>query len=96
MLTLCLSFDLAILNGGVPADELGSYTFVSVHGERVIDYFILSRDAISVATGLEVHGNVLSSHMSVELELKCTTGNVNNRHSLKSVQIPRLIIMLSI
>ena len=41
LLSLSLSFKLTILNGLVPGDENGKFTYISPHGNSVIDYFIV-------------------------------------------------------
>jgi len=67
LLSLCLEFELEIINGVVGGACGGKYTNISVHGNSVIDYFLVTCEMISNCVSLTVVENVLSSHMGVEL-----------------------------
>jgi len=69
LLSLCLSFDLTILNGTVSGDTCGNFTYLSVHGDSVVDYVVVSRSILSSCKHLYITENTLSSHMCVQLEL---------------------------
>ncbi|RUA06843.1 MAG: hypothetical protein DSY43_01110, partial [Gammaproteobacteria bacterium] len=69
LLSLCLSFELTILNGCVAGDALGKYTYISNTGDSVIDYLIISAELRDLCESLVVQENVLSSHMYVEFNL---------------------------
>ena len=66
LLTLCLSFNLTILNGAIAGDTGGDLTHLSVRGDSIIDYFV-SNSLVSHCVKFSVMENVLSSHMGIEL-----------------------------
>ena len=70
LLSLCSTHDLTILNGSVKGDYTGKFTYVSPHGNSVIDYIIVSQNLRSFCESLHVQPSVLSPHMCVELCLK--------------------------
>jgi len=67
LLTLCLSFNLTILNGAIAGDTGGDFTYLSVRGDSIVDYFIVSNSLASHCVKFSVTENVLSSHMGIEL-----------------------------
>jgi len=71
LLTLCLSFDLSIINGSPCDDSAGKYTYVSRHGNSVIDYLIMSIELKELCVHFTVQDNVLSSHMPLEFDISC-------------------------
>ena len=42
LLEFCLLFDLNIVNGSAPWDTEGKFTYISTHGNSLIDYFLES------------------------------------------------------
>ena len=66
LLSLCIAFDLAILNGFLNS-ESGRYTFVSANGSSVVDYCIVSRDLLPLFLSLHITESVASPHMCLEL-----------------------------
>ena len=48
LLSLCLSFELHIMNGNVAGDPIGRYTYISRSGNSVNDYLIISADIENV------------------------------------------------
>ena len=84
LLSLCLSFGLSIVNGNVAGDVEGMFTYLSSHGNSVIDYLIMSVEALPICKSLKVIPNPLSSHMCIEIDLE-TSDSVeeptpNNHH----------------
>ena len=75
LLSLCESFELIILNGLLPGDEHGEYTYIGHNGSSIIDYFIVSSCIFPLASRLHVVAKVDSKHMPVELILHLNTQN---------------------
>ena len=71
LLSTCLGFDLCILNGCIEGDWSGKYTYISATGNSVIDYVLVSREFMKNCKSLFVKENVLTSHLCLELCLKC-------------------------
>jgi len=71
LLSLCLAFDLLILNGYLTGDVSGAYTFMSTNGSSVVDYFIVSKDMFSVCQSLTIVETVASPHMCMEFIVQC-------------------------
>ena len=46
LLEMWAGFEFMILNGMCSSDPKGSFTFVSPHGNSIIDYFIASADLL--------------------------------------------------
>jgi len=71
LLTLCIAFELVILNGCVDAKQSEKFTFVSHAGSSVIDYWIVSPDIMPFCSSFFVNESVVSPHMCLELSLSC-------------------------
>lgn len=69
LLSLCLGFELQILNGTIEGDRHGAYTYISQTGNSVIDYFLVSKDFLPFCRTMEVKENILSAHLCLELIL---------------------------
>lgn len=69
LLDLCLCFDLHIHNGEVVGDEEGRYTYISEHGNSVIDYCITSLDFVDRVRSVSVAQRIESTHMPIETVL---------------------------
>ncbi|RUM94595.1 MAG: hypothetical protein DSZ28_02375, partial [Thiothrix sp.] len=65
--SMCIAFDLSILNGCLDGDVSGRFTFVSSAGSSVVDYFVVSQDILPLCTSLAVEESVVSPHMCLEL-----------------------------
>ena len=69
LVNLCKIYHLCILNGSVSGDEMGRFTYISNHGNSVIDYCLLATNGCSLPfnvhfrIGSEIH----SSHLPIEL-----------------------------
>ena len=74
LLSLCLGFELRILNGGIEGDRVGAYTYISQTGNSVIDYILVSEDFIPYCKSLVIKENVLTSHLCLELKLLSEIG----------------------
>jgi len=66
LLTLCLSFDLTILNGSSYCYD-HRFTYIAPTGNITIDYFLVSNDFTHHCTSLVIKENVVTKHMSLEL-----------------------------
>lgn len=75
LLNVCEHFGLVILNGHLPGDEQGEYTYIAHNGSSTIDYFIISRSIISVCSELKISSKIESKHMPVELKLLLSHAN---------------------
>lgn len=71
LLSVCLGFDLSIMNGGIDGDMTGNYTYISGTGNSVIDYYLVSRELVKICKHLIVRENVLTSHLCMELYIEC-------------------------
>ena len=70
LLTMCLSFNLTILNG-LFDEESGAHTYVSSNGCSVIDYCIVSTGLLWMFKSLRIVETVLSPHFCVEVDVCC-------------------------
>ena len=70
LLNVCEQFDFQILNGVARGDKCGNFTYVSPTGCSVIDYFIVSRNLLSLSLLLNVNCRIESKHMPVELSIE--------------------------
>ena len=66
LLSMCAALKLNILNGSSPHTASGNFTYISVHGNSVIDYLITSFDLLELCFNLKVGENILSPHMHIE------------------------------
>ena len=72
LLNVCEEFSLLIVNGLLPGDAFGDFTYIAHNGSSVIDYFLVSRCLINLAHTMCVIPKIESKHMPVELILKST------------------------
>ena len=70
---------LTILNGNIIGDKCGKYTYISTHGNSVIDYVIISAESYVKYLRFTVTENILSPHMPLELEIFANTNFIGNR-----------------
>ena len=50
LLCVCEQFDLIIMNGLLPGDEDGNFTYIARNGSSIINYFIMSKCLVHVAS----------------------------------------------
>ena len=91
LLCICEQFNLVILNGCLPGDEEGNYTYIAHNGSSVIDYFLLSRCLVHLGTRLAVIPNTESKHLPVELELELVGKNDVSVERQRKVKIQKYI-----
>ena len=70
LLCVCEQFDLIILNGLMPGDEDGKFTYIAHNGSSTIDYFIMSRSLVHMVSHLNVVSRIESKHMPAEMKFK--------------------------
>ena len=68
LLCVCEQFDLIILNGLMPGDEDGKFTYIAHNGSST--YFIMSRSLVHMASHLNMVSRIESKHMPVETKFK--------------------------
>ena len=61
---------LVVLNGLLPGDEDGNFTYISHSGSSIIDYFIMSRCLVHLGLQLSIVPKIDSKHMPVKMSLK--------------------------
>ena len=66
---LCKVHHLSVLNGSTDGDKRGSYTYISPHGDSVIDYCLVAAHFLPFKMDLKVGSRVESHHMPIEIEL---------------------------
>ena len=87
LLSLCIAFDLTILNGLIDRNKSGRFTYVGASGSSVIDYVIVSEEIIPFCRSLQVTETILSPHMRLELVMNCTAlWKERDSNGRKSVQ----------
>ena len=91
LLCICEQFNLVILNGCLPGDEEGNYTYITHNGSSVIDYILLSRCVVHLGTRLAVIPNIELKHMPVELELELVGKNDVSVEGQRKVKIQKYI-----
>ena len=50
LLCVCEQFDLIIMNGLLPGDEDGNFTYIARNGSSITNYFIMSKCLVHVAS----------------------------------------------
>ena len=65
LLSLCSGLDFGILNGCTPGNS-DKYTYMSVHGNSLVDYFIVSKEPREFCESVIVKEKVISSQMPIE------------------------------
>ncbi|XP_055922745.1 uncharacterized protein LOC129953526, partial [Eupeodes corollae] len=93
IIELCDSFGLRILNGTMPSDVSGDFTFVGGQGSSTIDYSMIGEDWEPFVTDFEVRELPYSDHLPIVVTLRMTGHStvVNNIDQL----LPRLNWKLS-
>jgi len=76
--TLCSIHHLFILNGCTTGDRDGRYTYISPHGESVIDYCLLAAEHPNHTINLVVASRVESDHLPLEITVDDETHTMNN------------------
>lgn len=71
LLSLCSCFDLHILNGSCEGDKEGRFTYISSHGNSVIDYYLFSRSLYLVLNEMCVLDRIDSKHMPISCSIQC-------------------------
>ena len=66
---LCKIHHLFLLNGSIDGDGDGKFTYLSQHGNSVIDYCLLDDEAIANSLNFQISNMVDSSHMPLEIKL---------------------------
>ena len=69
-LCVCEQFDLIIMNGLLPGNEDGNFTHIAHNGSSIIDYFIMSKCLVHLASHLNVVPRTESKHMPEEMKFK--------------------------
>jgi exonuclease III len=70
LIELCISTDLKIVNGRVPSDQHGSFTYLSNNGNSLIDYALISYELFPFVNSFVVHDlTSFSSHRPINLIL---------------------------
>ena len=87
LLSLCASYELTILNGCEEFPESGEFTYLSAHGESVIDYFVVSRDISYICSELKIAHSVLSSHLPLEMTIQSPTAMGRDRTGVRESRI---------
>ena len=90
LLDMCACLNLKLLNGCQEFQESGGFTYLSVHGYSVVDYFMASFDFTNCFEDCIVQNRIESDHMPIELH--CRVKNVDVRTiASPAVQIEKLI-----
>ena len=69
LLEMCSDFEFIILNGMCSSDPKSSFTFVSPHGNSIIDYFTVSADPLRNNIVMSVQSRIESWYKPVTLSL---------------------------
>ena len=69
LINVCKVHHLCILNGSVMGDKLGRFTYLSGHGNSVIDYCLTSATFFNWFLQLQVGSQILSCHMPLEISV---------------------------
>ena len=71
LLSLCAILDLSIVNGTIVNSS--NFTYISTHGNSLIDYIIVSPELCKLFSYFSIIYNVLSPHMPIEATLRSVT-----------------------
>ena len=71
LLSMCAILDLTIVNGTIV--NSGNFTYISTHGNSLIDYIIVSPELCKLFSYFSIQYNVLSPHMPIEATLRSVT-----------------------
>ena len=77
LMNICTIFDFMIVNGMKMCPQSGSFTNVSIHGNSVVDYFLLSHDLISPLVNMFILDRAETSHMAIKLDVPINVDIVN-------------------
>ena len=89
LLEFCLLFDLKIVNGCDPWDTEGKLTYTSIHGNSLVDYFLVSNGLFKLISKLTVTDRSDSDHMPVELYFYSTPEPIMNGESRPTLSTVR-------
>ena len=64
LLSLCSELDFGILNGCTPGNS-DKYTYMSVHCNSLVDYFIVLKEPREFCESVIVNEKLISSHMPI-------------------------------
>ena len=91
LLCVCQQFDLIILNGLMPGDEDGQFTYTAHNGSSTIDYFIMSRSLVHMVSHLNVVSRTESKHMPVEMKFKLLNTFYDVANKPRKYQLQRYV-----
>ena len=91
LLCVCEQFDLIILNGLMPGDEDGKFTYIAHNGSSTIDYFIMSRSLVHMVSHLNVVSRTESKHMPVEMKFKLLNTFYDVANKPRKYQLQRYV-----
>ncbi|XP_053120305.1 vomeronasal type-2 receptor 26-like [Hemicordylus capensis] len=69
LLYLTKIHELTILNGTIPSDIPGEYTFLSSRGNSVVDYVMVSKSILPNVSSFEVGEQIFSDHLPMNIYL---------------------------
>ena len=78
LINMCTALNLCVMNGVCNGDLQGRFTFISDAGNSVVDYFLISKELLSLTysdCSLNVSESILSDHLPIECCLN--SSNVN-------------------
>ena len=91
LVSLCTIFDFCILNGTGSSASSGLFTFVSPHGNSVVDYFIVSHDIMNNELKMHVLNRTESWHMPITLEITLNVFAHKERSNLEVRQAEKIV-----
>ena len=71
LLNLCKSLCIHIVNGRMPGDEKGNFTYVGPNGASVADYVIVSSSIFDCIDSFLVDDRAESDHLPIICSMKC-------------------------
>ena len=80
LINVCKIYHLCILNGSTAGDSGGNMTYISQHGDSVVDYALFHASTSPPYVDLKVGDNVISSHMPLEMFLSV---NANHHYRMQ-------------
>ena len=95
LMTVCEEFDMSILNGMIPGDTSGNYTYVAYNGSSVVDYFVLSNRLLALSLSMNVGERIERKHQPIELFVNYGQSSQecvkNNQTQGKEYKVDKLI-----
>ena len=85
LIDLCKVYHICIMNGSNKDDREGKFTYVSQHGESVVDYCLIINTNFETDVSVTVGSRIDSSHMPLEIKVGSKTTKGTQVKTVKEI-----------